>query len=159
MIVVQGNNPIGNVIHLIMGPESDLIQDVHGAIILDVTEVVNSLSRDSKTFVSISKCRNESMTGSLMNSAGLKFNGTFPQIMPGSKACECDECKKASKDKPTETKPEESVTVALKEGICSYCHAKTRLMPIAGESICMPCAQIELGLKKKKAVRGSSHSV
>lgn len=149
MIVVAGQNPMGNVMHLIMGPESDLIQDVHGAIIMDITEVIGGFTKDSKCYVSISKCRNELATSNMMKTVGMKFSGG---IAPDNteKPCECS-------SKSCEAKPETGVTLALRDGKCSYCNANTKLMPIAGENICMPCIQIELGRKRKPAKSRDVH--
>ena len=48
MLALVGKNPMGNVLHVITGPESEFFVDIHGAKILDVTELLNLMDGDER---------------------------------------------------------------------------------------------------------------
>lgn len=145
MIIVPGQNPLGNVMHVILGPESDLVSDIHGAIIMDITDVVNHMDKNNKVFLSVSKCRSESASAGMMKQAGLLH---FSSVGP---AADCKSCNNESCSLPKHEQPKASdLTVSLKSGKCSYCNHDTKLLPIPGVKVCITCAQIEFGRKHSK---------
>jgi len=59
----------------------------------------------------------------------------------------------SEEDEEDDEEDEDKKDVAEKEvkvGYCDYCSRKTELLDITGFNICKECAQIELGLKRKK---------
>lgn len=156
MIAIAGKNPVGNVLHLIMGPETDLVIDVQGSQIMDISALLNKFSQSAPVFVNISRSRNESMTSDSLKQAGVPHVGI--SAAPAGCDGECELCdiesqrngmhvaRSAGKDKDKAGR----VKIASKNvatGVCSYCKKTTTLLPIPGFKICVSCAQIELGLK------------
>lgn len=154
MIAIPGSNPIGNVLHLILGPESELIADIHGATIMDVTLAINKFSTEKPIFVSISRCKSEIETSKQLTYTKIEHINSLPGISDKSSSCDnCGACGTIpGKDK--EPSPEK-VMISFKDGVCAYCNSKGKLLPIPGQKICMTCAQIELGCKPevKKTIK------
>lgn len=156
MIAIPGSNPIGNVLHLILGPESELIADIHGATIMDVTPAINKFSTEKPIFVSISRCKSEVETSKHLGFVKIEHINSLVGTEKGSSCEGCGSCGTIpGKDK--EPAPEK-VMIPFKDGVCGYCNSKGKLLPIPGQKICLTCAQIELGCKTelKNAARADT---
>jgi hypothetical protein len=155
MIVVPGSNSLGNVINLIMGPESELIADIHGASVMDVTEaVLPLLNGNTKIFISVSRCRNEVLTTATLRANKVAHISTFSEA---AEKMQGNESKggTAVSDKPNAlpalNQPPNAVESCPKK--CDYCGQMADLVKdIPNVNICKSCIQIEIGCKLKKRV-------
>jgi hypothetical protein len=145
MIMVTGQNPLGHVIHMIAGPETDLFQDIHGAKILDLTEVIKSLQSVDHLFISFTRCKSEPMTEAMLKAANIPYTSSFTGISEVTQV-------------GTTPKKEGSKIVQEPKTKCQYCHRETELLPVPGFKICAVCAQIELGQLKTRKVKDTSHA-
>lgn len=146
MLAIPGKNPLGNVLHLVIGPESELIMDMQGAVIMDVTQIINRFVTSEPVFVSLSRSRNEIMTSNSLKQAEVPHMGITgtPEKCDGK----CNDCHVGPNGVPipaSAAKPKKIV----KDEACRYCKKVTQLLPIPGFKICVACAQIELGLNMK----------
>ena len=138
MLVLGAHNVAGNVLHVVMGPESELHMDIHGANILDITPILARMREDQKVFLSVTRCRSEQQTSTLMATAKVPFNSTVPSTpdtVPSS---------------PDGATTLDSTPVTAKE-TCQYCKGETDLLPVSGFKVCGSCAAIELGRRIKPA--------
>ena len=139
MLVLGGHNQLGNVLHVIMGPESELHQDIHGAQILDITQLLAMMSGTDKVYLSLTRCRSEQVTAQIMSGSGVPYINSFTGTgTPGTPKVVTPQPRQDSQDP----------TVAPKQK-CSYCSAEAELLPVDGFSICGSCAAIELGRRIK----------
>lgn len=139
MLVIPGHNPMGNVIHMIMGPESEMFADIHGATILDITPVLSCMNMDEKVFLHLTRCMSETKTETVLKASNVAFFNTFSgwTNTPDNLKAVIEKDKPAVKDHKTHAEK------------CQYCHRETTLLPVPGFKVCVVCAQIELGQKKK----------
>ena len=146
MLMVLGHNPMGNVIHVIAGPETELFQDIHGAKIMDLTEVVKEAQAAEHLFISFSRCKSEPLTEAMLKAGNIPYTSSFTgiseavQVGTGAKKTTGTTAHKEHKDK------------------CQYCGRETELLQVPGFKICAVCAQIELGQLKTKKVKDVSHA-
>ena len=143
MLALMGHNPMGNVLHVIMGPESEFFVDVHGAKILDVTELLNLMSEDERVYLSFTRCKNEGSTESALKAAKAPYMSSFSVGKCDNP--DCPDCKTTPEAEPA-AKPAKKTATNKKR--CYYCHQDKVLLPLPGFNICTACAQIELGLKQ-----------
>ncbi len=132
MLVLGGHNALGNVLHVVMGPESDLHQDIHGAKILDVTPLLAAMNGAEKIFLSLTRCRSEQITSQVMTAARVPFMNSFT----GTNSAV-----------PAPAEPQPATETAGQK--CQYCHRDAQLLPIDGFQVCSSCAAIELGRRVK----------
>jgi len=147
MIMVLGQNPLGHVIHMISGPETDLFQDIHGAKIMDLTELIKSFQLADHLFMSYTRCKSEPMTEAMLKAANIPYTSSFSGISEAMQVV--GEQKKAESKIVHETKSKTK---------CQYCSREIELLPVPGFKICAVCAQIELGQLKTKKVKDTSHA-
>ena len=151
MLAYQGSNPLGNVVHLICGPETDLFTDVNGASIMDITPLINNMDKNKPVFISLTRCRIEPITAQMMTASGMKVQSNMPY---GKCNHDCDNCSQEEDgDSSTKSKDKEAnkaVPFALRKGKCDYCGNEGSLLPFTGVNVCPVCAQIELGRSKNK---------
>ena len=142
MLAIPGKNPLGNVLHLVVGPESELVMDMEGSCIMEISALLNKFDTQAPVFVSITRSRSEAQTSASLKQAGVPHMGVVSQVD------KCDgNCEACGTDKPkTKAKPK----VQAKADVCDYCHNTVPLMPVPGKRICASCTQIELGLKSNK---------
>lgn len=141
MIMLGGHNPMGNVIHLIVGPETEMFMDIHGSMIIPVAELLNTFDKNETVFVSFTRCKSEMATQMMLKNAGIMHMASFSLVgqnivEPGAQT--------ESKAKQESPKAESKKSVER----CKYCKRETELLPIPGFKICTVCAQIELGTAK-----------
>jgi len=170
MIAMLGTNPFGKVLHLMIGPETDLFIDINGAALLDITPMLSSLSQDGKAYISLTRTKSEVITEQQMRSAGMshvdqpllpgavpalrepEFGPNTPPEQDELQAAIQARMRQAMKQPVQKTAASSSDTrLVVKTGTCSYCGAsETKLLPVPGHKICVLCTQIELGRKKKR---------
>jgi hypothetical protein len=139
---------MGNVLHLIVGPETEYFVDIHGAKILDITELLNVMDEDARVFVSLTRCKNEGNTEALLKASKAPYLSSFTVVGCGDPACpNCTDNEEEKTDVPV-AKAKKAQKKPVKRERCYYCHEDKKLLPIPGFKICIACAQIELGLKK-----------
>lgn len=135
MLVLGNQNALGNVLHVVVGPESDLHQDIHGAKILDITPILAHMSGDNKVYLSLTRCRSEGITSRIMTEAKIPYINSFT----GTNA-------PSASQPAVEAKQEQAVQTGAK---CQYCGNEAALLPIEGFKVCGSCAAIELGRRLK----------
>ena len=150
MIIIHGHNPMGNVLHMIVGPETEMFQDIHGAKIMDITDVIKHSVQSESTFVSLTRCKSEALTEAMLKGASVPYRSSFNGISEGSVVAD-----KSSEEK--QVVKEAKIIKDVKER-CTYCKRETVLLPIPGFKICTVCAQIELGQLKSKKPKDTSHA-
>ena len=133
MLLVPGKNQVGNVLHVILGPESELCMDMHGACVCDITELLKVMDTTMPVFIAVTRSRSE-----LATVAGLAALG-----VPVAYANQTGKA-------PTSATPPSSVQPAKRTGVCAYCSQETELVAGARMKICSSCLEIELGLKKQR---------
>ena len=131
MLVLGGHNALGNVLHVIVGPESDFYQDINGCATLDITPVLAAMNGTEKCYISLTRCRSEQGTSHAMAAGKLSFLNSLAAPV-------------AERDKPTVDTPETTA------GTCQYCGRHASLLPIEGFKVCSDCAAIELGRRCKR---------
>jgi len=146
MITLRGQNPMGNVLHVILGPETDLFTDIHGAAVMDITPMLMAMNHDQPVFLSVTRCRSEQHTEQLMGAAGIQERkSSF-----GGQQCECNQDAALPTAKTDKGGKPEGMVVTLKNGKCQFCGNNLPLLPIEGFKVCALCAQIEIGRKKEQ---------
>jgi len=125
MLVLPGQNPAGNILHVIIGPETELFSDIHGAALLDITDVLAHMEQGRETYLSVTRTKSEAVTAQQMRSSGIVHKNSF-----------------GKQEKPADNPNTSSVTNV---GKCEFCNRDAELMSIPKIKICHPCAQIELG--------------
>ena len=136
MLVLGGHNNLGNVLHVVMGPESELHQDIHGATILDVTPLLSVMNGQERIFLSVTRCRSEQLSSHVMTTANLKYLNSFS--VPDAAAGKPVPIAKPAKQVP-----------------CQCCGATIPLLGVPGFNICASCAAIELNRRKPVKVKGA----
>ena len=166
MILVLGKNQFGHVLHAIMGPESDLFMDIHGAKLLEVTPAIRQIADSEHIFLSITRCKSEIQCEDMLRGVGATVISSFagktfvpgtavggkPQdesVAPGIPADLFEGAAPPPKDEEIDI-PLKDDRITLRTGKCSYCKQLTKLMPLTNISICADCTEIELGLKRAK---------
>lgn len=151
MLMVLGHNQLGNVLHAIVGPESEIYMDIHGAKILDITPILMGLRNGARTFLSLTRCKSEATSEEGLKSTEIVYLSSFG----GKPVCDEPKHKNAGgSGTAVATKNGGSLYTdkavndgksTVKTGVCSYCKANKELLNVAGFEICSDCAQIELG--------------
>ena len=139
MILVPGHNEAGNVLHIILGPESDLYADLHGAQVVDITGPLAAFNAGEPVHLSVTRTRSERETLKQMVEAGILVASSFIG-------------KKGAEGQPGKLEKIKHNTTAKAHEKCEYCGQEKPLLSIHGFKICDQCVQIELGLAKQKRV-------
>lgn len=147
MILIHGHNPMGNVLHMLVGPETEMFQDIHGAKIMDITEVIKNSVQAESTYISLTRCKSEALTEAMLKASNVPYRSSFTGISEGNATVG---------SKPVEAQVESKAKETCKEK-CTYCKRETTLLPIPGFKICTVCAQIELGQLKSKKAKDTPH--
>ena len=137
MILVPGHNEAGNVLHIILGPESELYSDLHGAQVVDITPALSAFVADEPVYLSITRTKSERETIRLMADAGVLVGSTALHKRDGEPEAPKSKATSKHNKKGSDT--------------CSYCKQTVPLVDIPMFKICKECAQIELGLQQRKA--------
>jgi hypothetical protein len=152
MLALRGKSQVGNMLHVTVGPESDLFCDIHGAAVLDVTPLLMEMNGSQHVYLTLTRCRSEQTTSRSMVGAGITHLSSFGTTEEGAAAA-------AAAGPGVFTPPGTEQTGAApkkeedapktKAGPCEYCSQPSQLLPIPGFHICKVCAQIELGRLKQ----------
>lgn len=158
MILLYGKNNIGNVIHAVIGPESELWSNLHGSLTVDITGLLGFCDKSQPVMLNISNCASESWLVQAIQEASAQ-GGNYPFLpntavfspshQPGNEASE------AAQDKSTKTK-KSNKTIDIIKGKCSRCpdeHAE--LIPDLTPPICFNCARIDLYMSRKERPFGN----
>jgi len=153
MILVPGKNPMGNVIHAILGPETDLMMDVQGSTIMEIGALLNKFEKTQPVFISISRCRNEIVTVNTLKAVDIEHAASFVAANKAADGKDDDDSGGGVATLPggiqQAKKGTTALQIVLKEGKCELCEATTKLLPISGFNVCVACAQIEFGKRRK----------
>jgi len=179
MLGLAGHNPMGNVLHIIAGPETDVFTDIHGAKILDITDILAVMNPKDRVYISLTRCKSEADTEIALAEAGTKYRSSFNNGENAKKDAEDAEAehdillaalKRMAPTGLPEPTPEMKADVKkmLDKMIgkkkstvkrrakpaavakCSFCKRETELLGVPGFKICKVCAQIEIGKNIKK---------
>ena len=147
MIVLTGSNQFGNIIHLIVGPESETYMDLHGSVCTLLTPFLEQLDLKRPTMIHLTKCSSESDLSQTI--AHLLRNGMrYPFLPPSPGFIKTEDPPKDISAQPAgEPVSEEFKPVS---GKCHYCGNVTTLIPKMTPGICFSCAKINLGLNTHK---------
>ena len=139
MILVPGKNPAGNVLHVVIGPESELYTDLHGAQVVDITNILEQCDRNQPVLLQVTRTLSETRTLVGLMASGVTAAATHlgELIRPAI----------------NEQSKQKTATPASATGVCGYCNQRSPLLPIKSVHICEQCAQIELGLRKQRAAQ------
>lgn len=151
MLALRGKSQVGNMLHVVVGPETELFCDIHGAAILNVTPLLMEMDGTQPVFMTLTHCRSEQATSRSMTGAGVTHASSFgnaaegetPQAVVGSETyggAPAQGAKAPGKQPPP---------AHTQQGACEYCDQPSQLLPIPGFQICKVCAQIELGRLKQ----------
>ena len=143
MLVLAGNNPIGNVLHVVSGPETEMFTDIHGAKIVEITSALAAMDPSARIFLSLTRCKSEPAAEARFKAADINYISSFA----GKTTMASDVPPVQAKKVPTK-KPTKAAAVAQK---CEYCKREAELLPVPGVKICTICAQIEIGRAKAVA--------
>jgi len=149
MIVVGNQKPDHRVVHVIVGVETELYMDLHGAAEIDVTELMSGLPPGTQVKLRLTRCKSEAGTVRGLVTGDVPHMYSFvgapatqePAGPVKGRAPDLEEI--MAKDRGTRPVPK-------KNGCCSYCGSITEILDIPGISICRTCAQIEIGRAQAK---------
>ena len=135
MIALGSRNQLGNVLHIVAGPESDLHADLYGAVVMDITDILQHMDPEQRVLISLTRGRPERTVDQQLTLGQIPHQCSFGKSEPKTDA------KTVTVSEPvTETKSEQL------RGRCTFCgQADLELLPLNGYRICHSCAQIELG--------------
>lgn len=140
MIVFGEQSVDGSILHLLIGPETEMSMDLKGSSKLDVTPLLESLSGSEKVVLSINRCRSEMDTDLQMSEFDISHLCSFDN---GGEVVEIEE------DEVEEVSCLGSVS-DVRVGVCDYCSQTKGLLDLPGFNICSQCVMIELGIDRKK---------
>lgn len=149
---------MGQVIHVIFGPESEFFMDVHGAKLADITNIISALSADEKVFLSLTRTRSEKNCVNVINSLGIFFtfsfsdNASSPTIAPSfssnhlaaifsnpsAVSSSMDILNKSNNFSDSNTMSDAKVDK------CDFCGNTRELLPLSSINVCATCALIDL---------------
>jgi len=151
MLALRGKSQVGNMLHVVVGPETELFGDIHGAAVLDVTPLLMEMDGAQHVFLTLTQCRSEQSTTRHMQGAGIPHISSFgdrPEGAPeGSVGTET--VGGAPQPNTAGAEKQASPVATAQKGHCEYCKQDIQLLPIPGFHICKVCAQIELGRLKQ----------
>lgn len=145
MVLIMGQNNVGNILHIVTGPESDAAMAVNGSVVLDITPALKQMATDKPVVIHMTKCMSEHKLVNDMQ-ASLSIGAAYPFLPPmivfGPKAA-------VEAITPTGTTTPTGTVTQMPEGECSLCkNKKTEFVPKVEPKICYACMRIELGLKR-----------
>jgi hypothetical protein len=150
MILLMGKNPMGNVLHVIQGPESAFWNELHGSAAIDITPVLHQMDEAQPVYLHISHCDSEQETAmrlSAMINAGATYPFSPPTAVFAPKtAMDTPQAPGAKPGVPTQAKPKPDVINA-----CTRClNENVKLVPGLKPYICYDCVKIDLHIAATK---------
>lgn len=150
MLALPAQNAIGEVVHIMMGPEGDIFQDLHGVQVMEITDWIRNHNTDSRVFLQVTRCRSENELQAHLVRGKLPCRSSITSSCADPELCEqCaakEDCKQRAVAK--ESKPGAKAMVA--GGKCELCGSVQPLLPIPNVKICLSCAAIELNRKPRR---------
>jgi hypothetical protein len=138
MLLAVGQSALGNILHVICGPESDAFEVLSGGQTANITKALQVMDQTKPVFLSITRCRSEFEAASAI--AIQKGNGIAYPYSPSIALIDMSEPGKGAKE--TQKEPSEGI------GKCCRCEDKeAKLVPGLSPAICYNCVQIDLGLR------------
>lgn len=171
MVIINAENPIGNILHVIIGDETNDGLDIQGACIFNITPLLNMMKPEKPVFIHLTRCGDEAAVVAniqQMIEAGVPYPFSMPNIVffangkgmpghadgasgmqpyPGTPAEAMAAAAKAAATKPT--------PVAKHSGKCTLCSDdKKELVPKISPHICYDCIKLErdLAIQRKAPV-------
>jgi hypothetical protein len=170
MLMVFGKNPIGNVVHVVLGRESQLWADLHGAVTIDLTGVLKLADPAMPVLLNITRCEDEHETAKQLDTL-LANGGSYPCMPPtmvfAPNGQPVTSAFAGQPDKPVMLRPAADKQAAAQPaqtahpkrvsqapaplvGKCSRCPGdRVPLVPGLSPAICYSCAKIDLYLARK----------
>lgn len=142
------------------GPEGDTLMDLSGSQDMDITSVVDSVSKIEGTRkVMLKLCRTRCEADTICDARELGIPVSVvtiptPDVVEANR--ESGNVFKVDGDKPVPTAKEPVKAPKKRWGRCSYCNDETEMLPVPGFMICRTCAQIELGRMRERKAKGDS---
>ena len=167
MILLYGKNPVGNVIHAALGPESVLWMDLHGSLTVDITPLLEACDGNAPVLLNFTKCDSEAQLARRLNevmAAGLPYPflpGTSVFSPLGNQPAQQDQptiagAKRAKAQAPAPAEQAKAAdanlrSVKIPRGRCDRCSNKNaELIPGLAPAICFDCAKIDLYQARKE---------
>jgi hypothetical protein len=159
MIVLGGSNAHGNLLHIVLGPESSFWMGLHGAVLSNITPVLNAMDPSLPVFVHVSRCESEAQLAEII-SAQAAMNNPYPfqvptnvfvpknlaqQKLPGAPAQ--PQVKPAADPTKTQTQSQPVAVPVVPKGRCARCGGlRKELVPKVDPTICYDCLHLDLML-------------
>lgn len=141
MIIIHEIAPVGHVIRLVMGAESEAMIRTHGNLMVDITPLIPR-DKEAPVLVSISKVDSEARTLETINNAGIQPPFYSPMVVMSPVLAPAPQPIPLNK---TVKHP------AIQVGACHLCNSKdVEIIRVPGEKpICVSCYKIHMGLASK----------
>jgi hypothetical protein len=161
MIIVGGTNQHGNILHIVLGPESSFWMGLHGAVLSNITQLLNAMDSSQPVFLHVSRCESESQMAELISAhaaAGVQYpfqvpTNVFIPTKPQSNASSTSATPPTVK--PAATPAKQAVplatpapnTVVIQKGKCARCGSpRKELVPKVDPTICYDCLHLDMML-------------
>jgi hypothetical protein len=149
MILLAGKNQMGNVLHVIQGPESAFWNELHGSAAVDITPVLSKMDDQRPVYLHLSTCESEQDTSMHLH-ALMQAGAAYPFAPPSAtfvpKTLIDDPDVQAPKTKPKSNKAKPDVI-----NVCTRClNPEAKLVPGLTPHICYSCVAIDLHIASTK---------
>jgi hypothetical protein len=144
MIVMIGKNSMGNVLHVIQGPETTFWNEMHGSAAVDITQALNKMDSEKPVYLHISSCMSEHITAShiqalIRGGERYPFAPPTPIFMPATVL-----------DAPTAEAHAVKPVKKQRAAKCSRCgNVDVKLVPELHPPVCYSCIKIDLGVSTR----------
>ena len=155
MILLAGKNPMGNVLHVIQGPETRFWHQIHGSAAVDITPILRQMDDQLPVFIHLSECESEADTGARLSSmiqAGVQYPFAPPTtvFLTGGENAQADAVPAGGVAAEAVGTKTGKRTVTVRTGKCSRCiNESVDLVPGLDPPICMNCVKIDLHIASK----------
>ena len=134
-----------NILHIIIGPETEMQFNFQGQSVMDISEYIASYQTGDKCMVVINRCESEEEVIRMMEYQKTKMN-LIDVVDQVQKKIMSQENSSASQKKPAESKPEKQSNVK-----CPSCLKENSAIVKNGTVFpCEICQKIDAGLKSSK---------
>jgi hypothetical protein len=159
MIVLGGSNSQANMLHVVLGPESTFWMGLHGAMLSNITPVLNAMDPALPVYIHVSRCESETQMSEVL-AAQAALNNPYPfHVLPNvfipknasSKTPAQPHVKPAADPTKTpaqpQSQPQPANVVTLQKGKCVRCGGQRKeLVPKVDPAICYDCLHLDLML-------------
>jgi len=163
MIILHEVTPVGTVIRMIMGAESEAMIRAHGNIMVDIAPLLANVPREQPLFIAVSQVDNEIKTAELMKKSGISPPFYSPMMvispaLPNQRDMAPSTAPGTVSEKPTVN----PASMIVKMGKCTYCGAgnKEVIKIKNGQPMCAECLNLNMALANKhtKSKKGTNES-